>query len=289
MTTRMASADEVNSDMDSPSIIRPEVYKDLGYGFNLEFLTAHETSAVSVPGEGIRAVDPTVKDEYEVPWRFSEAEHIEISDSEQNPFIISAKKNDFGTPWKFLEKEFIELSDSEQNLYVMPIKEEPMASRNFSETEPVKLSDSEHDIPSQTRFSGDSSILKGTNHENYGEGADQSQDLSAGLDYGQEAHQVLDQEPLDMNPDVRRTHSRQILDGQSKAERQNNRVSKLQRFQERLAEHALGKSLVEGADKLQKSPSRTSGTDAADPNDWMNATLDSDTDPGARYVSSRAL
>ena len=223
------------------------------------------------------------------PWKFSEAELIELSDSEYTHFDISVKKEEVETLWKFSDAERIELSDSEQTPFTTPIKhEKSIAPWKFLGAERIELSDSEHEIICRSQNPADSSIFEIGDQEHHGQDASQYQGLPNSQKCRREGDQGLHLGSQDQYLDSGEAHPQTTMSDQSNMGSQSNGMSNVQNIQRMLAERALGKPLVGSADVIlnnfQASHSRASGIDTENSHDWMNATIDSDMDPGATYV-----
>lgn len=281
----MASRSEASSHEGSPSIIRPDDSDDdLEASFDLNSLITSQTSTglplsgdiTDLPKrsqEQDSIVIPVKKEDVIKQWTSSEAECIDLSDSEQSPFLIPIKKEEPMT-WKFSGGECINLLDSEQDPAGMHIKKEnPDVSWNFTKLELVELSDTEDGIPGQTQLLADSSTHEDANQE-------------------ETSHEEINHDHEDANHENGNrgdiNHGKMNFGAMDHEDSWESAKSKMQHYQKILAERALGRPLAEGADrlfnKLQTPHVQNSDTDALDPNSWMNATIDPDADSGAAYA-----
>lgn len=274
----MASGSEVSFNEGSPLIIRPDDSEDdLEASFDVNSTIASQNSSNLPLNGGLSEssersqeqnsiVNPIKKEEIMTQWTFSEAECIELSDSEQNPDLIPVKDEGPMT-WKFSGGECIDLLDFEQDPAALSIRTENSDTPwRFTRLEPVELSATEDGVPGQNQLPAISSIHEDMNHES----TNNEDVIYVGMNGG------------DLQNKIANNKNENDQDGEESAR------SKMQHHQKMLAERALGRPLAEGADqlfdKLQTSQLQISDTNALDSNNWMAATIDPDLDPCAVYA-----
>lgn len=305
----MAFRGESSSNEGSPSIIRlDDSEDDLEASFDLNSLAASQTSTgfplngvITIPPaegqEQDNIVSPVKKEESMTSWKFSGGEFIDLSDSDQIPLLTSIKTEELVTPWKFSIGELIEILDSEQNSASIPIKQEkPEGPWKFTKLELVELPDTEDEVSNQSQLPANSSTHADKDHEDTNHD-DTNHEKTHKEDTNHEDTNYEDMNHADMNHENANHEDKNNEDKNN--ENMNHEVgresarSKLQYLQKMLAERALGRSLAEGADqlftKLQTPHLKTSDIDSLDGNSWMNATIDSDVDPGAAYAFDYSL
>ena len=269
----MASESDASSHEGSPSIMRPdESEDDLEASFDLNSTIVNQTSTElplngGLSGSSERSqeqnsiIKPIKKEEIMTQWTFSEAECIELSDSEQSPCLMPIK-DEGPMKRKFSGGECIDLSDFEQDPAALSIKKEnPDTPWNFTRLEVIELSDTEDGVAGQNQSPAISSIHEDMDHE-----FTSNEDVNC----------------VGMNGGDMQNKNANDQDGEESAR------SKMQHHQKMLAERALGRPLAEGVDqlfdKLQTSQLQISDPNALDSNSWMTATIDPDADQGAVYA-----
>ena len=269
----MASESDASSHEGSPSIMRPdESEDDLEASFDLNSTIVNQTSTElplngGLSGSSERSqeqnsiIKPIKKEEIMTQWTFSEAECIELSDSEQSPCLMPIK-DEGPMKRKFSGGECIDLSDFEQDPAALSIKKEnPDTPWNFTRLEVIELSDTEDGVAGQNQSPAISSIHEDMDHE-----FTSNEDVNC----------------VGMNGGDMQNKNANDQDGEESAR------SKMQHHQKMLAERALGRPLAEGVDqlfdKLQTSQLQISDTNALDSNSWMTATINPDADQGAVYA-----
>lgn len=303
----MASRIGANSKEASPSIIRPDDSEDdLEATFDLNSLTASQTSAEMPLNGGIigssdeaqeqnSVVSPIKKEEVEIPWTFSKAECIELSDSEQSPSLILIKEEEEPMTWKFLGGECIDLMDLEQDPADISIKKEtPDAPWKFLggecvdlmglEQDPADISIKKETLDAPWKFTKSELVELDTEdeipHQNQLPATSSTHEGMENMDY-----ENLNCEDVD--------HENTNNEDANNKDSEESARSRIRYYQKILAERALGRPLAEGADqlfnRLQNSHPQTSDNDALDAHSWMNATIDPDTDSGTAYVFNCSL
>lgn len=255
----MASQGEFNSHEGSP-IIRPDDSEDdFEAGFTLQLPVSS-----TAPEHRIKEEDS------DGAWKFGAQEFVDLSAPEPE---IKVEDTDKG--WKFSSREIVDLSAPE-----IRIKEEDVDGIwKISNQELIELSDSEHDF--QTRDQEPTNSLKLPN--DHGQNASQTQGKQAGHDHNQQG---------DKNGNTDQVLPQEIMHEQNPIDRWNIDAAEKEQTLSVLVERALEKILGGGTNllnNLQPLHQQTSGTDEVDPNAWMNATVDSDTDPEATYVAPSYL
>jgi hypothetical protein len=208
-----------------------------------------------------------------------------IRDEKLDTLVLPKIKEEWDARWKFADMEHIDLTDS-----VMPTPEqEREQTEKIPHTGLIHCSSSENDILFQAQISASSPVGEG-NKEDCFQAATRNHNREVVQEHRREADQHGNRESQDpsraSDPLPTQTH----LHKHNQFNGRNNDLNRMHQVQKLLAERALGKPLAEDADvlfnKLQPSHSLASGTDERDPNTWMNATVDSDTDPGSTYAPS---